>query len=113
MTNTNWRKLFEQEWFVKNGELSPESYLKMMNFIQSTLDSALQDQKDELLEKIEKRKHKTFKYMANPTVSADFTSVGGMKITAGVPYENTSSLSENEILDNDCLEIIKGLIKGE
>ena len=90
MTNTKWRRDFEQQWFVKNGELSPESYLKMADFIQSTLDNALKDQKAELLEKMPKP--------ATSEVDSDWHD--------GKVYGYNNCL-------NDCLEIIKGLIKGE
>ena len=71
----------------------------------------LEQKEREIVEKIEKTRKRTFTYMATPTIGADFTNVGGKKITAGKSYKATSSLSEEEIIYNQALDDIIKLIK--
>jgi len=89
MTNTNWRREFREARLKQWNGGSPyfPDWDKVEDFIQSTLDSALKDQKAELLEK-----------MPNKRLPAK------------------EGFSESNLLNfgfNDCLEIIKGLIKGD
>ena len=86
MTNTNWRKRLEtvEFGFDVDGKA-------LEKFIDGIVDQALKDQKAELLEKMPKEKEYPF-----------------------FSYESEYGL--NDAKDegfNDCLEIIKGLIKGD
>ena len=98
MTNTNWRSEFDN--FIKSDNEILEKrygvtmdYSKLKDFIQSTLDTALKDQKDELLEKMPKSN----------------TFPDGQILNE---YELGRKDGWNDCLNN-CLEIIKGLIKGD
>lgn len=80
-------------------------------FVKSFIRQLLEQKEREIVEKIEKTRKRTFTYMATPTIGADFTNVGGKKITAGKSYKATSSLSEEEIIYNQALDDIIKLIK--
>jgi len=90
MTNTNWREEFDEKLSGLHcfswDDTDDSEYVK--SFIQQTLDSALKDQKAELLEAVEKIK--TIKHFENnPDVYLMGKSDGF----------------------NHCLEIIRGLIE--
>jgi len=86
-TNTNWRTEFDKKFTC--GGVTGKVYLKTDRAfdIADFIDQCLKDQKAKLLEKIEK-----------------------LKEPEPVAFELAKL--RNETI-NDCLEIIKGLIKGE
>jgi len=84
MTNTNWRELNKINDILKKWGVEPHNSASYE--ITQLIDSCLKDQKAELLEKMPEKKE----------------------------WGEDISYSPNEIeAFNKCLEIIKGLIKGD
>ena len=112
MTNTNWRdnylnmRVRHQSSSLGNIRLIDEE----IKFIQSTLDSVLKDQKEELLDEIPKEKkelHPKEEFEVEEENTISKKSIRNLKRT----MENNADLEYRQGF-NDCLEIIKGLIKG-
>lgn len=90
--------------FQTNGK---NCYTGLVDDIIGFITNSKASERQRCVDILDNMKHKTFKYMAMPSISADFTIMGGMKITAGVPFEATASLSEEEIVENELLDQAK------
>ena len=103
MTNTNWRKLLKKFIVVHNnafdGDLRYDYELIEADpkDIEDFIDLCLKSQKAKLLEKMEKEKKDIF-----------FED-----LDTGIGIDRLEEENHKRHGFNDCLEIIKGLIKGK